>query len=64
MTSPHPLPLNPAQRDAVEHPGGALLVLAGVLYLFSYVLGRAALTRTRTVGEPGTRVIGEVAEPV
>src|SRR5437899_11749769 len=29
MTSPHPLPLNPAQRDAVEHPGGALLVLAG-----------------------------------
>src|SRR5438309_6570846 len=29
MTAPHPLPLNPAQRDAVEHPGGALLVLAG-----------------------------------
>src|SRR5436309_8900017 len=29
MTSPHPLPLNPAQREAVEHPGGALLVLAG-----------------------------------
>ena len=24
-----PLPLNPAQREAVEHPGGALLVLAG-----------------------------------
>src|SRR5881397_725671 len=29
MTSPHPLPLNPAQREAVEHPGGSLLVLAG-----------------------------------
>ena len=29
MIAPHPLPLNPAQRDAVEHPGGALLVLAG-----------------------------------
>src|SRR5216117_591074 len=29
MTAPHPLPLNPAQREAVEHPGGALLVLAG-----------------------------------
>src|SRR5260370_5177885 len=27
MTSP--LPLNPAQREAVEHPGGPLLVLAG-----------------------------------
>src|SRR6266436_6618937 len=25
----HPLPLNPAQREAVEHPGGPLLVLAG-----------------------------------
>ena len=24
-----PLPLNPAQREAVEHPGGPLLVLAG-----------------------------------
>src|SRR6059036_600027 len=29
MTSPHPLPLNPAQREAVEQPGGSLLVLAG-----------------------------------
>ncbi len=29
MTAPHPLPLNPAQREAVEHPGGPLLVLAG-----------------------------------
>ena len=29
MTAPPPLPLNPAQREAVEHPGGALLVLAG-----------------------------------
>ena len=29
MIAPHPLPLNPAQRDAVEYPGGALLVLAG-----------------------------------
>src|SRR5438093_586261 len=28
MTAPHPLPLNPAQREAVEHPGGPLLVLA------------------------------------
>src|SRR5258705_9515655 len=25
----NPLPLNPAQREAVEHPGGPLLVLAG-----------------------------------
>src|SRR5262249_20607197 len=25
----HPLPLNPAQREAVEHPAGPLLVLAG-----------------------------------
>jgi DNA helicase-2/ATP-dependent DNA helicase PcrA len=25
----HPLPLNPAQREAVEYPGGPLLVLAG-----------------------------------
>src|SRR6266511_475902 len=25
----HPLPLNPAQREAVEHSGGPLLVLAG-----------------------------------
>ena len=25
----HPLSLNPAQREAVEHPGGPLLVLAG-----------------------------------
>src|SRR5881296_4611768 len=29
MTAPHPLPPNPAQREAVEHPGGPLLVLAG-----------------------------------
>src|SRR6266487_2604603 len=29
MTAVHPLPLNPAQREAVEHPGGPLLVLAG-----------------------------------
>ncbi|HLZ44540.1 MAG TPA: UvrD-helicase domain-containing protein [Gemmatimonadales bacterium] len=29
MIAPHPLPLNPAQREAVEHPGGPLLVLAG-----------------------------------
>src|ERR1044072_340135 len=29
MTGPPPLPLNPAQREAVEHPGGPLLVLAG-----------------------------------
>jgi DNA helicase-2/ATP-dependent DNA helicase PcrA len=29
VTVEHPLPLNPAQREAVEHPGGALLVLAG-----------------------------------
>ena len=31
MTAPlrTPLPLNPAQREAVEHPGGPLLVLAG-----------------------------------
>ena len=29
MTVAHPLPLNPAQREAVEHPGGPLLVLAG-----------------------------------
>src|SRR5260221_13967756 len=29
MTVSHPLPLNPAQREAVEHPGGPLLVLAG-----------------------------------
>jgi ATP-dependent DNA helicase UvrD/PcrA len=29
VTAPHPLPLNPAQREAVEHPGGPLLVLAG-----------------------------------
>jgi len=29
MTGLHPLPLNPAQREAVEHPGGPLLVLAG-----------------------------------
>src|ERR1043166_6619313 len=29
MTAPPPLPLNPAQREAVEHPGGPLLVLAG-----------------------------------
>ena len=29
MTATHPLPLNPAQREAVEHPGGPLLVLAG-----------------------------------
>src|SRR6266850_1879221 len=29
MTAQHPLPLNPAQREAVEHPGGPLLVLAG-----------------------------------
>src|SRR3954470_9983505 len=29
MTAPHPLPLNPAQREAVEHSGGPLLVLAG-----------------------------------
>jgi len=29
MTASHPLPLNPAQREAVEHPGGPLLVLAG-----------------------------------
>ena len=42
----------------------ALLVLAGVLYLLSYILGRGALTRTRTVAEPGVRVTGEVAEPV
>jgi hypothetical protein len=42
----------------------ALLVLAGVLYLLSYILGRGALTRTRTVAEPGARVTGEVAEPV
>src|SRR5438046_1863644 len=29
MTAVHPLPLNPAQREAVERPGGPLLVLAG-----------------------------------
>src|SRR5216117_1078567 len=29
MTAQHPLSLNPAQREAVEHPGGPLLVLAG-----------------------------------
>ena len=29
MTGLPPLPLNPAQREAVEHPGGPLLVLAG-----------------------------------
>src|SRR6059036_1197089 len=29
MTAPHPLPLNPAQREAVEYPAGPLLVLAG-----------------------------------
>ncbi|HEV8510438.1 MAG TPA: UvrD-helicase domain-containing protein [Gemmatimonadales bacterium] len=29
MTASPPLPLNPAQREAVEHPGGPLLVLAG-----------------------------------
>jgi len=29
VTATHPLPLNPAQREAVEHPGGPLLVLAG-----------------------------------
>src|SRR6266550_4306191 len=29
MTAVHSLPLNPAQREAVEHPGGPLLVLAG-----------------------------------
>src|SRR6266567_1961274 len=29
MTASHPLPLSPAQREAVEHPGGPLLVLAG-----------------------------------
>src|SRR2546423_10705724 len=29
MTAQHPLPLNPAQQEAVEHPGGPLLVLAG-----------------------------------
>ncbi|HEX9349539.1 MAG TPA: UvrD-helicase domain-containing protein [Gemmatimonadales bacterium] len=29
MTASQPLPLNPAQREAVEHPGGPLLVLAG-----------------------------------
>src|SRR5947209_13413061 len=29
MTAQHPLPLNDAQRAAVEHPGGPLLVLAG-----------------------------------
>src|SRR5882762_6907171 len=27
--SSQPIPLNPAQREAVEHPGGPLLVLAG-----------------------------------
>jgi len=29
VTASQPLPLNPAQREAVEHPGGPLLVLAG-----------------------------------
>ena len=29
MTASQPLALNPAQREAVEHPGGPLLVLAG-----------------------------------
>jgi len=29
MTAPTPVPLNPAQREAVAHPGGPLLVLAG-----------------------------------
>src|SRR5437762_1100813 len=29
MIMTHPLSLNPAQREAVEHPGGPLLVLAG-----------------------------------
>src|SRR5882672_11289395 len=29
MTGLQPLPLNPAQREAVEHPAGPLLVLAG-----------------------------------
>jgi len=29
MTASQPIPLNPAQREAVEHPGGPLLVLAG-----------------------------------
>jgi len=29
MTGVQSLPLNPAQREAVEHPGGPLLVLAG-----------------------------------
>jgi len=29
MTASQSLPLNPAQREAVEHPGGPLLVLAG-----------------------------------
>ena len=29
MTASQPLPLNPAQREAVEQPGGPLLVLAG-----------------------------------
>src|SRR6266550_1835589 len=29
MTGLQPIPLNPAQREAVEHPGGPLLVLAG-----------------------------------
>src|SRR5216683_1144139 len=29
VTATHPLPLNPAQREAVEYPAGPLLVLAG-----------------------------------
>ncbi len=29
MTGLQPIPLNSAQREAVEHPGGPLLVLAG-----------------------------------
>jgi SAM-dependent methyltransferase len=42
----------------------ALLILAALLYLLSYLLGRTALTRTRRVEGTGVQVAGGVSETV